>query len=132
MQVLSPAVLANGTLYLSGQGASAAKDFPGQMGQAMTNVQAVLHGAGMDFDNVVWLNVYLTDPHDLAAMEDVYWKMIGSNPPARTVLTVAALPRGEKVEINCIAVADAGQRKAIWPAGWPRGPRTRSSRDPGW
>ena len=54
-------------------------------------------------------------------MDDVYWKMIGSSPPARTVLTVAALPHGEKVEINCIAVADAGERKAIWPAGWPRG-----------
>ncbi len=120
----SPAVLAHGTLYLSGQAGSTAKDFAGQMGEAMTNVQAVLHSAGMNFGNVVWLNVYLTDSHDLAAMDDVYWKMIGSNPPARTVLTVAALPQGEKVEINGIAVADAGHRTAIWPAGWPRGPRT--------
>jgi enamine deaminase RidA (YjgF/YER057c/UK114 family) len=120
----SPGLMAaNGTLYLSGQGSSTAQDFSGQMSQAMGNVQTVLHGAGMDFGNVVWMNVYLTDKHDLGAMDDVYWKMIGSSPPARTVLTVAALPHGEKVEINCIAVADAGQRKAIWPAGWPRGPR---------
>ncbi len=120
----SPGLMAaNGTLYLSGQGSSTAQDLSGQMSQAMGNVQAVLHGAGMDFGNVVWMNVYLTDTHDLGAMDDVYWKMIGSSPPARTVLTVAALPHGEKVEINCIAVADAGQRKAIWPAGWPRGPR---------
>jgi enamine deaminase RidA (YjgF/YER057c/UK114 family) len=117
----SSGLLANGTLYLSGQGGSSTKDFAGQMDQAMGNVQAVLHSAGMDFGNVVWMNIYLTDPHDLAAMDDVYWKMIGSSPPARTVLTVAALPHEEKVEINCIAVA--GQRKAIWPAGWPRGPR---------
>jgi enamine deaminase RidA (YjgF/YER057c/UK114 family) len=120
----SPGVLANGTLYLSGQGGSAAKDFAGQMGQAMGNVQTVLHSAGMDFGHVVWMNIYLTDAHDLAAMDDVYWKTIGSSPPARTVLTVAALPHGEKVEINCIAVADAVQRKAIWPAGWRRRPRT--------
>jgi enamine deaminase RidA (YjgF/YER057c/UK114 family) len=120
----SPGLLANGTLYLSGQGGSAAKDFAGQMGQAMGNVQTVLHSAGMDFGHVVWMNIYLTDAHDLAAMDDVYWKTIGSSPPARTVLTVAALPHGEKVEINCIAVADATQRKAIWLAGWPRGPRT--------
>jgi enamine deaminase RidA (YjgF/YER057c/UK114 family) len=119
----SPALLANGTLYLSGQGGSPAADSAGQMGQAMGNVQAVLHGAGMDFGNVVWMNIYLTQPGDLAAINDVYWKMIGSSPPARTVLTVAALPNGEKVEINCIAVADAAQRKPIWPAGWPRGPR---------
>jgi enamine deaminase RidA (YjgF/YER057c/UK114 family) len=120
----SPGLMAaNGTLYLSGQGSSTAQDLSGQMSQAMGNVQTVLRGAGMDFGNVVWMNVYLTDTHDLGAMDDVYWKMIGSSPPARTVLTVAALPHGEKVEINCIAVADAGQRKAIWPAGWPRGPR---------
>jgi enamine deaminase RidA (YjgF/YER057c/UK114 family) len=119
----SSGLLANGTLYLSGQGGLATNDFAGQMGQAMGNVQAVLHNAGMDFGNVVWMNIYLTDPHDLAGMDDVYWKMIGSTPPARTVLTVAALPHEEKVEINCIAVADAGQRKAIWPAGWPHGPR---------
>ena len=117
----SAGLLANGTLYVSGQG-SAAPDFTGQAAESMHKVQAVLRAAGMDFENVVWMNVYLTDAHDQATLEDVYWKMIGSSPPARTVLTVAALPHGEKVEINCIAVADAGERKAIWPAGWPRGP----------
>jgi enamine deaminase RidA (YjgF/YER057c/UK114 family) len=117
----SAGLLANGTLYVSGQG-SAAPDFTGQAAEAMHKVQTVLRAAGMDFENVVWMNVYLTDTKDQAALEDVYWKMIGSSPPARTVLTVAALPHGEKVEINCIAVADAGERKAIWPAGWPRGP----------
>ncbi len=115
----SAGVLANGTLYVSGQGSSA-RNFPEQMGDAMRKVQAVLRGAGMDFENVVWMNIYVTGAHNLAAMDDVYWQLIGSNPPARTVLTVAALPGGEMVEINCIAVAD--ERKAIWPAGWPRGP----------
>jgi enamine deaminase RidA (YjgF/YER057c/UK114 family) len=117
----SAGILANGTLYVSGQGSSA-KDLTSQASEAMHKVQAVLRGAGMDFENVVWINVYLTDANDQAALDDVYWKMIGSSPPARTVLTVAALPKGEKVEINCIAVADAGERNAIWPAGWPRGP----------
>src|SRR5271156_920265 len=117
----SAGILANGTLYISGQGSSA-KDLTSQASEAMHKVQRVLRAAGMDFENVVWMNVYLTDGGDQAALEDVYWKMIGSSPPARTVLTVAALPNGEKVEINCIAVADAGERKAIWPAGWPRGP----------
>jgi enamine deaminase RidA (YjgF/YER057c/UK114 family) len=118
----SAGILANGTLYVSGQGGSA-KDLTSQASEAMHKVQTVLRGAGMDFENVVWMNVYLTDANDQAALEDVYWKMIGSSPPARTVLTVAALPHGEKVEINCIAVADAGEHKPIWPAGWPRGPR---------
>jgi enamine deaminase RidA (YjgF/YER057c/UK114 family) len=117
----SAGLLANGTLYVSGQGSSA-RDFTSQASEAMHKVQTVLRAAGMDFENVVWMNVYLTDTNDQTALEDVYWKMIGSSPPARTVLTVAALPHGEKVQINCIAVADTGERKAIWPAGWPRGP----------
>jgi enamine deaminase RidA (YjgF/YER057c/UK114 family) len=118
----SPGLLANGTLYVSGQG-SAAKDFSGQTADAMHKVQAVLRGAGMDFGNVVWMNIYITDTRNQGLMDDVYWQTIGPSPPARTVLTVAALPHGEMVEINCIAVADAGQRKAVWPPGWPRGPR---------
>jgi enamine deaminase RidA (YjgF/YER057c/UK114 family) len=118
----TPSLLANGTLYVSGQG-SGAKDFPGQVSDAMDKLQAVLRGAGMNFSNVVWLNIYLTDAHNLPAMEDVYWQKIGSSPPARTVLTVAALPNGEMVEINCIAVTDTSQRKPVWPPGWPQGPR---------
>ena len=115
----SAGMLANGTLYVSGQGSSA-KGFSAQMNEAMHKVQAVLRAAGMDNSNVVWMNIYLTDEHNLPAMEDAYWNMIGPNPPARTVLTVAALPNGELVEINCIAVA--GEKKAIWPDGWARGP----------
>jgi enamine deaminase RidA (YjgF/YER057c/UK114 family) len=118
----SPGLLANGTLYVSGQG-SHQQEFTAQVDEALHKVQSVLRGAGMDFGNVVWMDVYLTDDHNLAAMNDVYWKTIGANPPARTVLTVAALPEGEKVEINCIAVADTTQRKAIWPAGWPHWPK---------
>jgi enamine deaminase RidA (YjgF/YER057c/UK114 family) len=120
----SPGLLANGTLYVSGQGSRIPGNFAGQAAQALSKVQAVLRGAGMDFGNVVWINIYLTDPGNMAALEDVYWKTIGASPPARTVLTVAALPEGEMVEINCIAVADTSHRKAIWPTGWSHGPHT--------
>jgi enamine deaminase RidA (YjgF/YER057c/UK114 family) len=116
----SAGVVANGTLYISGQG-STASSFPEQMKEAMGKLGTVLRGARMGFGDVVWVNIYITDSHDFPAMEDVYWQTIGANPPARTVLTVAGLPPGEKVEINAIAVA--GDHKAIWPAGWPRGPR---------
>ena len=123
----SPAVLADGTLYVSGQGSMDAAgnvpaDFQGQFRQALHNLQRVLRGAGMDFGNIVWLNVYLTDMGNLGAMNQVYWNTIGPNPPARTILQVAGLPAGQKVEVNCIAVADTGQRHEIWPSGWRRGP----------
>ena len=122
----SPAILANGTLYVSGQGGrnsdgSLATDFQQQVGQSLKNVQRVLHESGMDFGNVVWMNVYLTSSHNIDAMNDVYWKSIGTNPPARTVLVVGALPNGENVEINCIAVQNTSQRRSIWPQGWPQG-----------
>lgn len=123
----SPAVLAGGTLYVSGQGSLNAagnmpEDFQGQFRQTLHHLQAVLRGAGMDFGNVVWLNVYLTDMGNLSAMNQVYWSTIGAHPPARTILQVAALPAGQKVEVNCIAVADTQQRREIWPSGWKRGP----------
>ena len=108
--------MAHGTLYLAGQGGTAS--------EAMNKVQAVLHTSGMDFGNVVWMNIYLTDARNVDATNDVYWKMIGSDPPARTVLIVGALPEGVTVQINCIAVADTKSRKAVWPAGWPRTPHT--------
>src|SRR5579883_2249667 len=125
----APSVLANGTLYVSGQGSrkpdgSHPSEFPAQVDQALHNVRAILNRAGMDFDNVVWLNVYLTSISDIASMDNIYWKEIGSSPPARTVLTVAALPNGERIVINCIAVQDKAHRRAIWPDGWPKGSRT--------
>ena len=101
----SPSTLANGTLYVSGQSGrksdgSLVSEFSQQVSEALKNVQSVLRQSGMDFGNVVWMNIYLTNAQDIDAMNDVYWKSIGSNPPARTVLVVAALPGGENVEIG--------------------------------
>lgn len=125
----SPGVLVDGTLYVSGQGSlrpdgTRADQFPEQVNQALHNVRTVLQGDGMDFDNVVWMNIYVTSAADMAGVDDVYWKVIGNSPPARTVLTVAALPGGDRIQINCIAVADKAHRHAIWPQGWPHGPHS--------
>jgi len=122
----SAGILANQTLYVAGQnGRSAdgtlAKDFQQEAGQSLSNVQGVLRAAGMDFGNVVWMNIYVTNGQDIAAMNDVYWKAIVQNPPARTVLVVSALPNGEKIEINCIAVGPGATRRVIHPQGWPQG-----------
>jgi enamine deaminase RidA (YjgF/YER057c/UK114 family) len=122
----SAGVLANQTLYVAGQDGrnadgSLAKDFQQEVGQSLRNVQGVLRAAGMDFGNAVWMNIYVTNAQDIAAMNDVYWQLIGHNPPARTVLVVGALPNGEKIEINCIAVSSAARRRVIHPQGWPQG-----------
>src|SRR6185437_6147909 len=125
----SPGILVDGTLYVAGQGSANAQgvspaDFPGKVKQSLENVRSVLQAAGMDFGNVVWMNVYLTHANDIDAMNDVYWKEIGANPPARSVMVIGNLVGGDSVEINCIAVKDKAHRRAIWPRGWPRGPQT--------
>lgn len=122
----SPGILVDGTLYVAGQGSANAQDvrpadFRDQVKQSLENVRGVLQAAGMDFGNVVWMNVYLARADDVDAMNDVYWKEIGANPPARSVMVIGALVGGDTVEINCIAVRDKAHRRAIWPQSWSRG-----------
>ncbi len=132
--VVSPAsagILAGETLYVSGQGSkkpdgSIPAGLQDQVSQALHNVRAVLQGARMDYPDIVSMNVYLTKTEDQAVFDEVYWKTIDKDPPARTVITVAALPNGDRIEINCIAVPRSVSRKAVWPEGWPKGDR----RDP--
>jgi reactive intermediate/imine deaminase len=125
----SPAILAGDTLYVSGQGSLDAdgkepETFEGAVRQCLANVRAILQAAGMDYRNMVWMNIYLPDIMNAAEMNRVYWKTIGELAPARTVLGVSALPGGARIEINCIAVADAQPRREIWPADWPKRPQT--------
>jgi enamine deaminase RidA (YjgF/YER057c/UK114 family) len=127
-QASSDGVLAGETLYVAGQDGrttdgSLPKDLSQEVSQSLRNVQGVLRAAGMDFGNVVWMHIYLTNAQDMARMNEAYWRSIGAHPPARTVLVVGGLPNGEKVEISCIAVADSIQRRVIHPQGWPQGPR---------
>jgi enamine deaminase RidA (YjgF/YER057c/UK114 family) len=123
----SAGILANQTLYVAAQNGRLAdgslpKDFQQEIGQSLDHLQAVLRAAGMDLGNVVSINIYVTREQDIAAMNGVYWKSIVQNPPARSVLVVGALPNGERIEINCIAVSSAVARRVIHPDGWPDGP----------
>ncbi|MHB1938395.1 MAG: RidA family protein [Acidobacteriaceae bacterium] len=122
----SAGMLVNRTLYVGGQdgrnaGGEVPKDFQVEARQSLLNVQGVLRAVGMNFGNVVWMNIYMTHLSDMDGMNKVYWKTIGADPPARTVLGVAGLPNGENIEINCIAVSSAARRRVIHPQGWPQG-----------
>jgi len=127
--VSSNGVLAGKTLYLAAQDGrnsdgSLPSSFTQEVKQSLSRTREVLQAAGMDMGNLAWVQVYVTRPQDVAAMNDVYWASIGASPPARTVLVVAALPGGEKVQVNAIAVAGSAKRQVITPAGWPKGGRT--------
>lgn len=121
----SPAIRAGNTLYISGQGSmnsdgKLSESFEERVRQCLSNIRAILQGGGMDFANLVSVHVYLTDLATIEPMNKIYRQMMGDNPPARTVLGVAALPGGNTIEINAIAVADARTKRTVWPSGWTR------------
>lgn len=101
------------TLYCSGQipldpatGELVTGDIVAQAERVLENVAAVLREAGMAFSNVVKTTVFLADLADFAKMNEVYAKRFPVSPPARSTVQVAALPRGARVEIEVIAVAE--------------------------
>jgi 2-iminobutanoate/2-iminopropanoate deaminase len=74
-----------------------------QTEQSFKNLFAVLGAAGLTSDEVIKVNVYLTDMADFAAMNAVYARQFNPPYPARTTIGVAALPLGARVEIELIA-----------------------------
>ena len=70
------------------------------------NAAPVLAEAGTSFDNVVKSTVFLADINDFAAMNGVYGRYVGENPPARSAFQVAALPLGARVEIEMVALVE--------------------------
>jgi len=79
-------------------------DVTAQTEQVMKNLEAVLAAAGCTFANVVRCGIFLTDLGDFGKVNEVYGRYFPNNPPARATVQVSALPRGAKVEIDCIAV----------------------------
>jgi 2-iminobutanoate/2-iminopropanoate deaminase len=73
--------------------------------RVLDNLAAVLAAAGTGFDRVVKTTVYLADMGDFAAMNEVYGTYFPAPAPARATVQAAALPKGVRVEIDCIAVA---------------------------
>src|SRR5262249_6585654 len=72
--------------------------------RALENVAGVLQAAVCSLDKVVRCGVFLKDIRDFEAMNDVYAKIFGPHPPARTTVEVARLPKDSLVEIDAIAL----------------------------
>ena len=71
----------------------------------VSNLGAVLETAGATFKDVVRVTAYLTDMGDFQAFNEAYQRYFQSEPPARTTIAVAALPRGVRIEMDAIAIA---------------------------
>ncbi|GHV83456.1 reactive intermediate/imine deaminase [Spirochaetia bacterium] len=71
---------------------------------SIENCKAILEAAGLSLGNVVKTTVFMTDLADFTAMNEVYNSYFPVNPPARSCVQVAALPKGAKIEIETLAV----------------------------
>ena len=75
-----------------------------QTRQVLTNLQYVLEAAGSSLGHVVKTTVFLKDMNDFSKMNPIYAEFIGENPPARSTVAVAGLPKGGLVEIEAVAL----------------------------
>jgi len=72
--------------------------------QVLENLKAVLEEAGSNLTKVIKTTVYLKDMKDFSLMNEIYAQYFKDNPPARTTIQVAELPKGAKLEIEAVAV----------------------------
>ncbi|MEJ7816193.1 MAG: Rid family detoxifying hydrolase [Rubrobacter sp.] len=106
----SHAVVANGFVFISGQGpvdpeTGAMPDaFADQVRQTFKNARTILEAAGAGLDDVVKVNAYLTDLTRFAEFNEVYKEFFHNDPPARTTVATALL--GILVEVDCVAVLE--------------------------
>lgn len=107
----SQAVEANGMIFVSGQlpinpatGEFAEGGMKELTRQSLTNIKNILAEAGLTMENVVKTCVFLADMEDFAEMNEVYSTFFTGTTPARSAVAVKTLPKGARVEIECIAV----------------------------
>jgi len=106
----SQAISVGNELFCSGQipldpatGQIVEGDIAAQTERVLENLGAVLCAGGYKFDDVIKTTIFLVDMNDFPAVNAVYEKFFGASKPARSTVAVAALPKGARIEIDCIA-----------------------------
>ncbi|MEM5788824.1 MAG: RidA family protein [Syntrophobacteraceae bacterium] len=109
----SQAIRARGFLFVSGQlpidprsGEMAGPDFAAQARQCLENLKQILLAAGCNLEQVVSVDVFITEMSRFSEFNGVYETFFTGHKPARAVVEVSALPRGAMVEVKCIAASD--------------------------
>ena len=109
--IFSPAIVVGDLVFTSGQIGLDPKtgQFPeggieAQLEQVFRNLTTVLEASGSSIDHVVKATVFLADMNDYNTMNELYRKKFKSDPPARSTVQVAKLPRDARIEIEVVAV----------------------------
>lgn len=106
----TPAIEAGGFVFLSGQialdeaGTLHISDITTETRKVMENVGNLLKAAGLGYDDLVKVTIFLSDMSHYATVNEVYGSYFGEVPPAREAVAVKGLPRGVNVEISGVAV----------------------------
>jgi len=109
---LSPAVKANGFIFVSGlppldrkTGAVIKGDISAQTELSLENAKAVLEAAGSSLEKVVKVTIYIANAAYFPTVNDIYARYFPHDPPARTFVAVGSWPLEFDIEIECIALA---------------------------
>jgi 2-iminobutanoate/2-iminopropanoate deaminase len=120
----SQAVGSGSFLFCSGQipldpksGQIVAGDITAQTRRVMDNIAGLLRSQGLTFDHIVKTTIFLTDLGDFQTVNEIYGSYFKQDPPARSTVQVAALPKSANVEIEVIAVAEETAQTAYDTSG---------------
>jgi 2-iminobutanoate/2-iminopropanoate deaminase len=108
----SQAVRSNGFLFSAGQialdpstGQLVSGDIAAQTRRVLENISAILKAEHLSFDHVVKTTIFLIDMNDFQTVNEIYGSYFREDPPARSTVAVASLPKGALVEIEAVAIA---------------------------
>jgi len=108
----SQAIKANGLIFTAGQvaldpatGQMAQGGIAAETARVLENLKAVVEAAGSSLGQALKVTVYLKDMNDFAAMNEVYARYFAKDPPARSTIEAARLPRDARVEMDLVALA---------------------------
>jgi len=111
----SQAIRSGDFIFCSGQipldpktGDMVSDDIGAQTRQVLDNVSGVLKSEGLSLGDVLKTTIFLTDLDNFQIVNEIYGSYFNNQPPARSTVQVSALPKGARVEIEVIAVANGG------------------------
>ena len=120
----SPGIEHNGLIYVSGQlpmKLDTREPFTGSIEEqtelALRNVEAVLHAAGSDLNQVLQMTIYVSDMELWGRVNETYARVMGDHRPARAIVPVKDLHFDTKIEIQAIAAVVDGTQAASLPVG---------------
>ena len=122
----SPAVKADGLIYVSGTISQEGGDIRAQTKWCLEDLDRTLKAAGTSLQNAAAINVYLKNQGDFAAMNEVYRTFFKDSPPARTTIVADLVIANGLVEMSAVGIPAGGERVAIHPPDWVKSPNPYS------